>query len=58
MIGRMDGPLGGAIGEGMGDTLAIIVNDDDHVAEYSTGLVNGLRAGQPGPRAARPGTHC
>ncbi|BCT91390.1 hypothetical protein LYSHEL_04140 [Lysobacter helvus] len=43
MIDRMDGPLGGAIGEGMGDTLAIIVNDDDSVAEYATGLPNGLR---------------
>ena len=43
MIGRMDGPLAGAIGEGMGDTLAIIVNDNDRVAEYSTGLPLGLR---------------
>jgi hypothetical protein len=43
MIGRMQGPLGGAVGEGMGDVLAIIVNDDDHVAEYSTGIPNGLR---------------
>lgn len=44
MIGRMEGPLGGAIGEGMADTLAIIVNDNDRVAEYSTGLDNGLRS--------------
>ena len=43
MIGRMNGPLSGAIGEGMSDVLAIIVNDDDVVAEYSTGLANGLR---------------
>ncbi|MUV14515.1 M36 family metallopeptidase [Noviluteimonas gilva] len=43
MIGRMDGPLGGAIGEGMSDVLAIIVNNNDRVAEYSTGTPNGLR---------------
>ena len=35
MIGRMNGPLSGAIGEGMSDVLAIIANDDDIVGEYS-----------------------
>ncbi|MGO4552088.1 M36 family metallopeptidase [Lysobacter sp. 2RAF19] len=44
MIGRMDGPLGGAIGEGMSDVLSVIVNNDDKVAEYATGLANGLRS--------------
>jgi extracellular elastinolytic metalloproteinase len=43
MIDRMQGPLSGAIGEGMADTLAIIVNDNPAVAEYSTGTPNGLR---------------
>ena len=44
MIGRMDGPMSGAIGEGMSDVLAIIVNDDDVVAEYSVGNSLGLRS--------------
>ena len=44
MIGRMDGPMSGAIGEGMSDVLAIIVNDDDVVAEYSVGNALGLRS--------------
>jgi hypothetical protein len=44
MIDRMDGPLSGAIGEGMADVLAVIVNDDDVVAEYSTGTPEGLRS--------------
>ena len=44
MIGRMDGPMSGAIGEGMSDVLAIIVNDNDVVAEYSTGNALGLRS--------------
>jgi len=37
MIGGMSGPLGGAIGEGMSDVLAIVLNNDPIVAEYSTG---------------------
>ena len=44
MIDRMDGPLAGAVGEGMADVLAVIVNDDDVVAEYSTGTPEGLRS--------------
>jgi Zn-dependent metalloprotease len=36
MIGGMSGRLAGAIGEGMSDTVAIYVNGDDVVAEYST----------------------
>ena len=44
MIGRMSGPIAGAIGEGMSDTLAIIMNDDDRVAEYSFSNPIGLRS--------------
>ena len=36
MIGRMDGPLAGAIGEGMSDVLALIANNDPKVGEYSS----------------------
>ena len=35
MIGSMSGPIAGAIGEGMGDVLALLFNDDDVVGEYS-----------------------
>ena len=35
MIGGMSGALAGAIGEGMSDVLAIYINNDDRVAEYS-----------------------
>jgi len=44
MIGRMDGPMSGAIGEGMSDVLSVIVNNDDAVAEYSVGNTLGLRS--------------
>lgn len=44
MIDHMSGTLAGAIGEGMADVLAIIVNDNDRVAEYSTGNELGLRS--------------
>ena len=44
MIGRMDGPMSGAIGEGMSDVLSVIVNDNDVVAEYSVGNALGLRS--------------
>jgi extracellular elastinolytic metalloproteinase len=36
MIGGMTGPLAGAIGEGMSDTVALYINEDDKVAEYSS----------------------
>lgn len=48
MIGRMSGPMSGAIGEGMSDVLAIIVNDDDAVAEYSASNATGLRSARYG----------
>ena len=44
MIGRMDGPIAGAIGEGMSDVLAIITNDNDRVAEYSASDPIGIRS--------------
>ncbi len=43
MIGRMDGPIAGAIGEGMSDVLALIANEDDRVGEYSTHDSLGIR---------------
>ena len=33
MIGGMSGAMAGAIGEGMGDVLAILVNGDDRVGD-------------------------
>ncbi len=43
MIGRMSGPLSGAIGEGMSDTLSVIFNENDVVAEYSFDDPLGIR---------------
>jgi extracellular elastinolytic metalloproteinase len=43
MIGSMTGPLAGAIGEGMSDTLATYFNGDDAVAEYSYNKATGIR---------------
>jgi extracellular elastinolytic metalloproteinase len=44
MIGHMDGPLAGAIGEGMSDVLSIIANEDDVVGEYSFTDPLGIRS--------------
>jgi extracellular elastinolytic metalloproteinase len=45
MIGRMSGPLAGAIGEGMADACALLINDDnDVVAEYSASDARGIRS--------------
>lgn len=44
MIGRMDGPMSGAIGEGMSDVLSVIVNNDDVVGEYSVTNADGIRS--------------
>jgi hypothetical protein len=45
MIGSMSGPMSGAIGEGMGDVLAILNNNDDKVGEYSwDDSVKGIRS--------------
>jgi extracellular elastinolytic metalloproteinase len=43
MIGNMSGPFAGAIGEGMSDTLAIYLNRNDVVAEYSKNNLLGIR---------------
>ncbi len=43
MIERMFGPMAGAIGEGMGDVLAVIANDDPLVGEYSASDPLGIR---------------
>lgn len=43
MIGNMTGPFAGAIGEGMGDTLAIYVNRKDVLGEYSLNDPAGIR---------------
>ncbi len=44
MIGGMSGAMAGAIGEGMGDVLAILVNSDDHIGEYSASDPAGIRS--------------
>lgn len=43
-IGSMSGNVPGAIGEGMGDVLAIIQNNEDRVGEYSTNDPDGIRS--------------
>lgn len=43
MIGSMSGPFAGAIGEGMSDTLAIYINRNDTVGEYSYNNAKGIR---------------
>ena len=43
MIGRMDGPISGAIGEGMSDTCALLLNGDDRRGEYSASDPVGIR---------------
>lgn len=44
MIGSMSGSVPGAIGEGMGDVLAILQNNEDRVGEYSTNDPDGIRS--------------
>lgn len=44
MIGSMGGPMSGAIGEGMSDVLAVVLNGDDRVGEYSANEPNGIRS--------------
>jgi extracellular elastinolytic metalloproteinase len=45
MIGRMSGPLAGAIGEGMSDGCALLINsENDVVAEYSASDARGIRS--------------
>ncbi len=44
MIGSMSGNVPGAIGEGMSDVLAIVMNNQDAVGEYSFNNANGIRS--------------
>ena len=44
MIGKMSGPLSGAVGEGMSDVLAVWANEDDRVGEYSFDDPLGIRS--------------
>ena len=48
MIGDMSGSVAGAIGEGMGDVLAILYNGDDAVGEYSLNNPAGIRSARYG----------
>lgn len=43
MIGSMQGPLSGAVGEGMSDVLSIVMNEDDVVGEYAFDDPLGIR---------------
>jgi hypothetical protein len=44
MIGSMSGNVPGAIGEGMSDVLAIVMNNQDAVGEYSFNRTTGIRS--------------
>ena len=44
MIGNMSGSMSGAIGEGMSDVLALLMNGDDVVGEYATNDPGGIRS--------------
>jgi extracellular elastinolytic metalloproteinase len=45
MIGRMSGPLAGAIGEGMSDSCSLLINsENDVVGEYSASSPRGIRS--------------
>ena len=44
MIGGMNGPIAGAIGEGASDTNAFLINGDDRIGEYVFSNPLGLRS--------------
>jgi extracellular elastinolytic metalloproteinase len=44
MIGTMSGPMSGAIGEGMSDVLAVIMDGDDRMGEYASSNPLGIRS--------------
>ena len=44
MIGSMSGPMSGALGEGMSDVLAVILDGDDRMGEYSASDPLGIRS--------------
>ena len=43
MIGSMSGPLAGALGEGASDSVSMLINGDDVIAEYSASSPTGIR---------------
>jgi hypothetical protein len=43
MIGGMSGPIAGALGEGSSDVVAMLINDDDRIGEYSATASTGIR---------------
>jgi hypothetical protein len=43
MIGGMSGPLAGALGEGNSDGIAMLINGDDRLGEYSASSPAGIR---------------
>lgn len=54
MIGAMSGPLAGAVGEGASDTVAMLMNGDDRIGEYSASNPLGIRSA---PYAGYPRTY-
>jgi len=54
MIGGMSGPIGGALGEGTSDVVAMLINGDDRIGEYSSSNPAGLRRA---PYASYPFTY-
>ena len=54
MIGGMSGTIAGALGEGASDVVAILINGDDRVGEYSTSSSGGIRRA---PYAGYPNTY-
>jgi len=54
MIGGMSGPIAGALGEATSDVVAMLINGDDRIAEYSVSHSGGLRRD---PYGAYPNTY-
>ena len=54
MIGGMSGAIAGALGEGAADVVAMLINGDDRIGEYSASSSVGLRTA---PYANYPNTY-
>jgi hypothetical protein len=54
MIGGMSGPIAGALGEGSSDVVAMLINGDDRIGEYSATATGGIRRA---PYGAYPNTY-
>jgi extracellular elastinolytic metalloproteinase len=54
MIGGMSGPIAGALGEGASDVVAMLINGDDRIGEYSATASGGIRRA---PYATYPNTY-